>query len=894
MKYTIRWTVLASLLVLMACKMPQSHSSPPGLTINWTRSTSARTILPASYPAVATYDIALTATGQTAVSQTGLTVTSYTFPNLASANWTVTVTGRDASGNALVQGSTQVDLSPYGNGSVNITLYYLTNGTGTGGIAVTFDWTGSGYAVDSASMVLTAPDQSASSPTLSVAGTSTQLTLAGIPTGSYQAALTLMWKGKTVAMPNQSILVVPTTTTTATLALTQNDFIGYRSTVIAGTGAPSGLGDGVQATSAALYAPQGLFWYAPQNALYIADTYHQVIRKIDCTTGLISTVAGNGTSGFSGDGGSALTANLSSPYDVCLDGNGNIYIADTGNQRVRRVDAVTGFITTVAGRGSGGAYTPDPTDTRAIAAQLNWVTGVAVDAQNNFYICDENDFRIRKVTVADGTIVTVAGNGNNGTSGDSGQATAATISNPYKLLVMSDGTIIFSQSDYNNSFRKVAPSGVISTLITTTNGSPGGLWLDGSGNLFFTSNDGVEKRTAGGAISTIISSNGNGYTGDGGPASAAKLWSYSSAITGDSQGNVYVLDPGNNVVREVLASNGTITTFAGSYYNYYNGDQGQATAGFWTNPVSGSIAQDSARNIFIADTGENRIRRIDGSTGIITTVAGNGSSGFSGDGRKAIWAQFKNLTAVTVDSSDNLYVTDNTNGRIRRIDGTTGIVTTVAGDGSQGYQGDGGQANLAQVYNPDGLCVDASNNLYFCDTGNNVIRMIKHATNVISTVAGFGQMGDSGDGGPATSAKLNQPRGVFVDPSGDIYIADSGNNRIRRVDAATGDISTVAGVTTAGYSGDGGPAVQAKLSAPIGVGLDANGFVWIGDTGNNRVRRVAPSGAIITIAGGYSGVGALGIGLTPGAIVLNSSGQVYTALASNTWSADGILYRIDQ
>jgi sugar lactone lactonase YvrE len=253
------------------------------------------------------------------------------------------------------------------------------------------------------------------------------------------------------------------------------------------------------------------------------------------------------------------------------------------------------------------------------------------------------------------------------------------------------------------------------------------------------------------------------------------------------------------------------------------------------------VAVDAAGNLLIADTGNNRIRRVDGATGVITTVAGTGPTGseagsFSGDGGPAVNANLRFPSSVAVDASGNLYIADGGNHRIRRVDSVTGIITTAAGSGSFGFSGDGGPATDAQLA-PSDIAVDASGNLFIADANNNRIRRVDGATGVITTVAGTGTAGHSGDGGPATSASLFSPRGVAVDAAGNLFFAVA-SNRIRRVDAATGIITTVAGSGASGFSGDGGPAISASLFGPAGVAVDAAGNLFIADFRNNRIRRV--------------------------------------------------------
>ena len=295
----------------------------------------------------------------------------------------------------------------------------------------------------------------------------------------------------------------------------------------------------------------------------------------------------------------------------------------------------------------------------------------------------------------------------------------------------------------------------------------------------------------------------------------------------------------------LAVAQGSIAIVAGSGPPGYSGDGGPATSAQLNSPQG--VAVDASGNFFIADTGNNRIRRVDAATGIITTVAGNGVGGYSGDGGPATSASLNQPNGVAVDSSGNLFIADTGNHRIRRVDAVTGTITTVAGNGTQGFSGDGGAATSAELNFPYGVAVDGSGNLFIADTGNNRIRRVDAATSVISTVAGDGTTGLSGDGGPAISASLNSPYGVGVDGSGNLFIADTQNNLIRMVDASSGEITTVAG---GGNNVEFGPATDANLAGPQGLGVDATGNFLIADTENNRVSRVdASSGTIVAIAG---------------------------------------------
>jgi sugar lactone lactonase YvrE len=283
-------------------------------------------------------------------------------------------------------------------------------------------------------------------------------------------------------------------------------------------------------------------------------------------------------------------------------------------------------------------------------------------------------------------------------------------------------------------------------------------------------------------------------------------------------------------------TNGIITTVAGNGSANYAGDGGPATNAGVSGPYG--VALDGVGNLYIADTGNNRIRRVD-TNGTISTVAGNGSRTYAGDGGAATNASLYSPYGVALDTTGNMYIADSSNNRIRMV-GTNGIVSTVAGKAGRGYSGDGGTATNASLNYPYGVALDSLGNLYIADNGNNRIRIV--CTNgIIATVAGKTGGGYSGDGGAATNASLYTPAGVAVDALGNLYIADSSNNRIRRVDA-NGIITTVAGNGSRTYAGDGGAATNASLSSPESVAVDAWGDLYIADTFNDRIREVFPPG----------------------------------------------------
>jgi sugar lactone lactonase YvrE len=338
-------------------------------------------------------------------------------------------------------------------------------------------------------------------------------------------------------------------------------------------------------------------------------------------------------------------------------------------------------------------------------------------------------------------------------------------------------------------------------------------------------------------ISTVAGMGMMMYGGDGGPATAAML----SGPTGnamDGMGNLYIVDNQNNLIRMVNTA-GIINTVVGTVFSGagvagYSGDGGQATAAELNGPVG--MAFDASRNMYIADYANNVVRKVT-TAGIITTVAGMGGmmAGYAGDGGQATMAMLSGPTGVAIDAMGNLYIADSGNRRIRKVN-ASGIITTVVGNGTQGYSGDGGQATAAELNFSYAIAIDTHNNLYIADAGINVIRMV-NTMGVISTIAGNGNGGYSGDGGAATSAEINNPSGITVDAMGNVYIGDAGNNVIRKVTAA-GMIITMAGNGMRGYTGDGGQAMTAELFYPMGLCLDASDNLLIVDNTNNVIRKV--------------------------------------------------------
>ena len=648
------------------------------------------------------------------------------------------------------------------------------------------------------------------------------------------------------------------------------------------TVAGGGVGDGGLATDAVLTLPAGV---AVDKAgdVFIADAGGNRIREINATTHVITTIAGNGTPGSSGDQGLATAAELNDPSGVAVGNNGDLFIADTGNSEIREVIPAAGSATgsytnatinTIAGTGDAG-YSGD--GGLATAAELFNPTGVAVDASgNNLFIADSASNRVRWVNLQNNMINLVAGNGTAGYVGVTGASTAGELDDPEGVAVDAQGDIFIADSG-NAVIREVTPaqggSFANSTITTVAGGgtnpaltatipatqaelgfSPFGVAVDGSGDLFIsdTGNSVIREVKLGASPPTISTL-----------AIGADL-SSPEGVAVDASGNLFIVDTNNSVVREVVHSTNTINTIAGDGSTTYGGDGNPATTATLNSPEG--VAFDRAGDLFIADTLNNVIREVS-AEGVITTVVGDGQSGEGADGDQATAAELNGPTGVAVDMATGaLFIADSGNGLVEQVtpagnnyaDGTFTIVT---GEGGTSPLTGSMPAAGALLNDPQDVAVDASGNLFIADTGDNVVCEIKplasgsYAGSTITTVAGDGTAGYYDDV-PATAAELNGPAAVAVDAAGDLFIADTQNNVVREVTG--GQIKTIAGVyLNSGVPTDGTAAGTAAIGDPDGLAVDSLGNLYIADDQNDLVYDVT-DGQISTVVGQFNPAGESG------------------------------------
>jgi uncharacterized protein (TIGR03437 family) len=602
--------------------------------------------------------------------------------------------------------------------------------------------------------------------------------------------------------------------------------------------------------------PQGVAVDVSGN-LYIADASH--ILRVDHSTQIVSAVAGGGPAVFSAKDGPALSVRIA-PTDLAINASGNVLFLDSS--MLRQLNVQQAAITTIAGQDGKNGSTGDGGP--AAAALLNMPQQFCLDAAGNIYIVELAGY-VRRIDARTGAITTIAGNGGPNFGGDGGLATAATLLHPTGIAVDSTGNIYISDAG-DVRIRKIA-NGIITTIAGTGHvleGGDGGsalkasfvalgeLATDSHSNLFLIDGDRVRRITAAtGAIATVAGNGTAALSGDGGPATQAAL-NLPSGLALDSAGDLYIADTGNRRIRLVTAATGVISTVAGTSQN---GDGGLATGAVLTNPQGMAVDRGSADpfdaggDLYIASG--NVIRKVSAATGIISTFAGGGTS--TQDGVPVLQAKL-NPFSLAFEPPGSLIVGEP--GLIRRID-PAGVIATIAGTGVVGFSGDGGPAVQAQVGYVSALAIDSSGGVLFADSGNKRLRRIDTATGIITTVAGNGQASFTGLGQPATATGIGNVAGVAVDASGNIYIGSVNTYYLLKISPA-GAVSIAGGVGGCGYIGDGGPATLAGICQPASIAVDASANIYVGDSTCYCVRRIAAdTGIIQTVVGngtpGYTG-----------------------------------------
>jgi len=646
--------------------------------------------------------------------------------------------------------------------------------------------------------------------------------------------------------------------------------------IYAGTGILGFSNDGKAATSAALGYPTGMALDSSGN-LYIADSTNNRIRKVTASTGIITTVAGSGDEyngagffgGYSGDNGAATDALLNGPTDVAVDASGNLYIADRVNQVVRFVSGGTGTITTYAGTGGAG-YSGDGGS--ATSATFRQPSGVTLDSSGNLFIADKNNCIVRRVDAISKIITTFAGTPQTCSFfGDSGAATSATLNVPVGVYADASGFLFIADTG-NNRIRKVdnttqhdistvAGMGTVCTLVTgcgdggaatsaSLNG-PKGISEDFSSVLLIADTGAMRVRTV--SSGTIANYAGGGTGGDGGAATSSLLsLPYEAGV--DGSGNLFILDSFGARVQRVDAVTKNVTTFAGDGVlgvpgvMAFNGTP--ATQANFIYPIA--IAFDSLGDVYIADQKEYVVLKVTLATGLITQIAGNGQQCGTlgnpnqfpacGDEGAATSASLCIPVGVAVDSNNNVFISDQCLNRIREVSAGNGLISNYAGDpnNNTGYTGDNGPPTQATFNSPFGLAFSPAGDLYIADAGNNVIRIVYTEEGIISTFAFNGEPTFGGDGGTATGASMYSPTELAFDAAGNLFVGGGYDNVVRRIDVNDQTVATVAGNVDnldGGFFGDGGPSTLALLSN-FGLTVDANENLFIADSGNNRIRKV--------------------------------------------------------
>jgi NHL repeat len=581
--------------------------------------------------------------------------------------------------------------------------------------------------------------------------------------------------------------------------------------------------------------------------VYVADQNNYTIRKIT-PTGTVTTLAGRAGM-FGSTDASGATARFGLPSGVAVDHAGMVYVADTNNQTIRKITP-TGTVTTLAGTaGALGSANGD-----GAIARFRFPTGIAVDLDGNLYVADRGNDTIRKITPT-GTVTTLAGTAGQAGSANGTGATAL-FDEPTGIAVDVTGNVYVADQE-NDTVRKITSNGVVTTLAGTAGqpgsadgtgaaarfSSPASTTVDAGGNVYVAdqSNHTIRRITSTGVVTTLAGTVAMPGTADG--DGAAARFANPSGVAADSTGSLYVADQSNHTIRHVIGA-GHVTTFAGGA-GITGGTDGAGGAARFNQPAG--MAVDGAGNVYVADTANATIRKVV-LAGDVTTLAGAAGMPGSANGAVAV-ARFSEPGDIAVDGAGNVYVADTANATIRKIT-AAGVVTTLAGAAGQPGEMDG-TGDAARFSSPTGVAVDTTGNLYVVDQDNHAIRKVTPAGEVTTFAGRLEEFGIAD--GVGTAARFSTPSGIAIDAAGNLYVADTNNHTIRKITAA-GVVTTLAGTPSTVGSADGAGAA-AQFSSPVAVAVDGSGNVYVADTGNATIRKVTPAGVTTTIAGTAGVVG---------------------------------------